>query len=89
MSAIRPTSRRAIFEALMRPAPIVKAEMARQRDFQLAHGLVGVQVDVFVYHALLQPLDEYIVDPASFAMHAHAHAFGQKHLGEIIGGAVA
>jgi hypothetical protein len=34
---------------------------------------VFVQIDFLVLHASPQPLDEYVIHPAAFAIHADTH----------------
>ena len=70
----------------MRPARVVETEIARQRGLHSAHRLVGVEVEVLVLDTSPQPLDEHIVDPTPLAVHAHLHALGQEHRGEVLGG---
>ena len=52
----------------MRTRRIVKTEIARERSLHLARCLVGVKVNVFVFDAAPQPLDEHIIDPAPLAV---------------------
>ena len=49
---------------------IVESEVAGQLLPGLGDAFVGVQVDVLVLHALPQPLDKHVVDPAPLAVHA-------------------
>src|SRR5574341_1941972 len=65
--------RRPIVEALVRPALVVKMEVARQGKLQLPQALVGVEVDVLVFDTPPQPLDEHIVDPTPAPVHAEVH----------------
>ena len=73
----------------MRPSHIVEIKVPRERAFEVAHALVGVQVDFLILHAAPQPLDEHVVHPAPLAIHAHPHCFGQQWRGEIVGGELA
>ena len=52
--------RRAIVEALMRTANIVKTEVGRQSCPHVAHGFVGVKVNVFVLHAAPKSFDKNV-----------------------------
>ena len=43
------------------------------------YGVVGGEVDFFVFEAAPEPLDEDVVDPAAFAVHVDAHLrLGQR-----------
>jgi hypothetical protein len=45
-----------------------------------------VEVDVLIFHALPQPFDKYIVDPAPLAIHADLDLLGFENLGEVLAG---
>src|SRR5665213_3172026 len=77
---------RVIFEALVRTASIVKAEIARQCSPHFAHCFIGVKVNVFILHAAPQSFDKNIVHPAPFTIHAHAHTVVFQHVGKVLCG---
>ena len=52
----------------MRAARVVGREVARELLPSLRHALVGIQVEVLVFHALPQPLDEHVVHPSSLLL---------------------
>lgn len=66
----------------MRALLVVKREVARQPDRQLAHRRVPVQVHVFVLDVAPQALDEDVIQRPAPAVHADGHAFAQQHAGE-------
>ena len=49
---------------------------------RLADGFVGSQIDLLVFDAAPQPLDEDIVPPSPFAVHADGDAVAGEHAGE-------
>jgi hypothetical protein len=46
---------------------------------RLGDRALGMQVHLFILHASPEPLDEHVVDPASFAIHPNTKALG-SHL---------
>ena len=63
---------------------IIESEIAGQLLSGLGDALVGMQVDVLVLHALPQPLDEHVVDPAPLAVQADPDGVGLENLGEVV-----
>ena len=63
---------------------IVESEVAGQLLPGLGDALVGMQVDVLVFHALPQSLDEHVVDLAPLAAHADLDLVGFENLGEVV-----
>src|SRR5882724_2779921 len=62
----------------MRTAAIVEVEIPTNRASRLTDGFIGSQIDLLVFDALPQPLNEYVVSPSSFAIHADGDAvFGE------------
>lgn len=60
----------------MRTALVVEAEIAFQALPCLGDGVVGMQVDLLVLDAFLEPFDEHVVDPATLPIHALLDAVG-------------
>src|SRR4051812_3043232 len=58
----------------MRTAGIVKVEIPTNRASRLADGFVGSQIDFLVFDAFPQSLDEHVVAPSPFAIHADGDA---------------
>ncbi len=67
----------------MRSTLIVKREVFADAGSCIADAVVGVQIDLFVLDRLPQPLDENVVAPAAFAVHADRDAVCLEHLGEL------
>jgi len=66
----------------MRSAAIVEVEIAAHRCARLADAVVGSQIDLLVFDAVPQPLDEYVVPPSPFSVHADRDAVVGEHAGE-------
>ena len=66
----------------MRSSPVVKIEIPTNRASCLADGFVGSQIDLLVFDAAPQPLNEHIVPPGPFAIHADGDAVVGKQVGE-------
>src|SRR6202163_2665270 len=58
----------------MRSSPVVKVEISTNRASRLTDGFVGSQIDLLVFDAFPKPLDEHVVSPSSFAIHADGDA---------------
>src|SRR4051794_27153693 len=80
---------RALVKGLVRAAGVVKAEVRAQRLVDLLGRLMGMQIDLLIFHASPQPLDKHVVDPAALAIHADANGIVLEHLSERIGGKLA
>src|SRR4030095_13930784 len=87
-SEVRSVGRHAV-QRLMAADAIVKIEIAREPSVGFGDRVIGVQVALFVLYAAPQPLDEDVVDPAPFAVHADAHASAFEHSGEVVAGELA
>ena len=68
--------------ARVRSAPIVEVEIAANRCAGLGHAVVGPEIHLLVFHAAPQPLDEDIVSPRTFAVHADRDAVLDQQVGE-------
>src|SRR6478752_4590376 len=66
----------------MRTATIVKVEIPTNRASRLTNGFVGSQIDLLVFDAFPQPLNEHVVSPGSFAIHADGDAVVGEHAGK-------
>src|SRR4030081_3195257 len=66
----------------MRSSPVVKVEIPTNRASCLADGFVGSQIDLLVFDAAPQPLDEHVVPPGAFAVHADGDAVAGEQAGE-------
>src|SRR5712672_94912 len=66
----------------MRTAAIIKVEIPTNRASRLTDGFVGSQIDLLVFDALPQPLNEYVVSPSSFAIHADGDAVVGENAGK-------
>jgi hypothetical protein len=61
---------------------IVEIQVAPDRGSRLADTVVGPQVDLLVFDAAPQPLDEDVVSPRTFAVHADRDAVLDQQAGE-------
>ena len=66
----------------MRSAGIVEAEVTADRCAGLGDCVVGLQINFFVFDRSPQALDEHIITPRSFAIHADGDAGPEKNSGE-------
>src|SRR5829696_8061649 len=66
----------------MRTATIVKVEIPTNRASRLTDGFVGSQIDLLVFDAFPEPLDEHVVAPGSFAIHADGDVVVGENAGE-------
>src|SRR3982074_2219067 len=66
----------------MRSSLVVKIEISTNRASRLTDGFVGSQIDLLVFDAFPKPLDEYVVSPSSFAIHADGDAVVGEDAGE-------
>jgi len=63
----------------MRVPMIVKSQIATDRVARLADAIVGSQVNLLVFDASPQALDEHVVSPGASAVHADRDAMLQQH----------
>src|SRR5271155_2225465 len=61
---------------------VVKIEISANRMSRLGDALVGMQINFFVLDAFPQPLNEPVVPPSPFAIHADGDAVAGQHTGE-------
>ena len=72
----------------MRTVAVVKVKIPTNRASRLADGFVGSQIDLLVFDAAPQPLNEDVVPPGPFAVHADGDAVvgedaGKDRTGEL------
>ena len=70
----------------MRADGVAKAEMAAKTGPVFRHAGMGVQIELLVFDAAPQPLDEDIVAPGSFPVHAGLDAMARQHAGKFVAG---
>ena len=78
-----------VAEGRVGPPGVVAAEAAGESVLQRGNGRVFAQADFFVLHAGPQTLDEDVVHPAAFAIHADAHVKLDQPTGPFRGGELA
>src|SRR5450755_4501541 len=66
----------------MRSAAIVEIEVSADRVSRLADALVSPQIHLLILDAAPQPLDEHVVPPSPFAVHADGDAVAGEQAGE-------
>src|SRR3979411_2710940 len=66
----------------MRSTAIVEIEISADRVSCLADAFVGPQIHLLVFDAAPQPLDEHVVPPGAFAVHADGDAVAGEQAGE-------
>src|SRR3978361_201693 len=71
-----------VVKALMRSTAIVESEISADRVSCLADAFVGPQIHLLVFDAAPQPLDEHVVPPSAFAVHADGDAVAGEQAGE-------
>lgn len=73
----------------MRPDLVVASEVSLQAGFGVAHTIVGMQIDFFVFDTLPQPLHEHVVAPATLAVHTDPDAVVFQQFREVEAGELA
>ncbi len=66
----------------MRAPLIIEGQVVCEGGARFADAVVGFQVDLLVFDAAPQALDEHVVAPGAFAVHADRDAVIQQHAGE-------
>ncbi len=61
------------------PPVVIKVEVSADRSAGLADAVVGSQVNLLVFDAAPQPLDEDIVPPGALAIHADGDGVFDQH----------
>ena len=81
--------RRLPVKARMRSAGIVKAEVTADRNASLGDCVIGLQINLLVFDRSPKALDENIITPRSFAVHADGDAGFEKNASEAGAGELA
>src|ERR1700737_1075374 len=76
-----PAARRRRAGIMWTPA-IIKVQVAADRNASLGYTFVGPQIHLLVFDAAPQALDEHVVPPSSFTVHADRNAVAGQHTGE-------
>src|SRR5450432_4259126 len=63
-------------------AAIVEIEIPPERGSRFRHAVVGPQIDLLIFDRAPKPLDEDVVPPCAFAVHADLDVLGREHAGE-------
>jgi len=79
-------TRRAIAQALVLALLVIKAEPGADAGLGLGDTGIGVEVDLLVFQAAPQPLDEDVVHVAALAIHADGDRVALQGVGEIVAG---
>src|SRR5665811_1655757 len=72
---------RAVKARMWSPA-VVEVQVAADRSAWLADAVVGVQIHLLIFDAAPKPLDEDIIPPGPFAVHADCNVVVGEHTGE-------
>ncbi len=73
---------RLVVKARMCASAIVEIEISTDGLPRLRHGVVGSQVDLLVFDRTPQALDQDVVPPSPFAVHADLDVVRRQHAGE-------
>lgn len=73
----------------MRAAGVLEAQVSTYAQFSLMDAGIGGQVDLLVFDGPPKTLDEDVVAPNAFAIHADFDVLRGQHLDEVGGGEVA
>ena len=69
-------------KARMRASLIVEPQIAADRSARITDAFIGPQIYLFVFDGAPQTLDEHIVPPSAFAIHADRDALLSEHASE-------
>ena len=81
--------RRGIAEGLVESAAIVELKARRQRDHQLRHAGIALQIDILVLDAAPEPLHKDVVQGPTATIHADLDTMPLEHTREGFGGELA
>src|SRR6266478_6580514 len=70
-------------------ASVVKVQITADRSAGVADAVVGPQIHLLVFDAAPQPLDEDVVPPSPFAVHADGDRVFDQHASECRAGELA
>ena len=71
-----------VVESLVGAFLIIEEEVVGQSPIEEWDGLIGVEIDVFVFDGAPESFYEYVVERPTFAVHADADAFVFQFGGE-------
>src|SRR3954463_4425714 len=77
---------RRVLKARMRPATIVEVQVSANRTAGLPNAVIGFEIHFLVFDAAPKPLDEDVVAPGAFAVHANRNAIVGEDAGERLAG---
>ena len=81
--------RRLAVKRLMRPGLIVERQVALHALMGRTDSLVRVHIDLLVFNALPESLDEHVVPPTPFSVHADLDAVVRQEACELLAGELA
>jgi len=73
----------------MRSGLIVEHQIALQALMRSADGVIRVQIDLLIFDALPESLDEHVISPAAFSVHADLNAVVGQEPRELLAGELA
>ena len=73
-------------KARMGASLIVEAQIAANRSARITDAFIGPQIYLFVFDGAPQTLDEHIVPPSAFAIHADGDALLSEQASEVQAG---
>src|SRR6202040_853198 len=82
-------ARRAIGQALVLALLVIEAEPGADAGLRLGDAGIGVEVDLLIFEAPPQPLDEDVVHVAALAVHADGDPVALQGAGEVVAGELA
>src|SRR6202140_4061597 len=78
--------RRPSVKARMRTLAVVEVQIPAERSTRLADAVVSPQIELFVFDRAPEPLDEHVVAPCAFAIHADRDGVSEQQAGELLAG---
>src|SRR5262249_39023999 len=79
-------ARRAIAQALVLALFVIEVEPGADPSLSLGDAGIGVEIDLLVFEAAPQPLDEDVVHIATLAIHADRDCVVLQRTGEVVAG---
>src|ERR1700676_4519608 len=70
----------------MRTLAVVEVQIPAERSTRLADAVVSPQIDLFVFDRAPEPLDEHVVAPCAFAIHADRDGVSEQQASELLAG---
>ncbi len=81
--------RRFVVKRRVRSLLVGERDVLLSSALGLAHAVVGMQIDLFVFDTLPEPFHEDVITPAAGAIHADGHAVLLQQSGELAAGELA